>query len=133
MLVVDIDDFRSINDALGHGIGDRSLISLSERVVEAARGAESIARLGPDEFGILLPCTPEDGLPESIAAQVLGAIRRPTAIDGHHIPTRGSIGIALARQGQTAEQLIAAADMAMRLGEAGRRRPLGPQRRRRLG
>ena len=119
VLVLDIDDFRSINDALGHAIGDRSLVSVSERVVEVVRGAESIARLGADEFGILLACTTEDGLPESIAAQILGAIRRPTAIDGHHIPTLGSIGIAMSRQGQTAEQLIAAADMAMRLAKQG--------------
>ena len=54
-----------------------------------------------------------------VAAQIQGAIRRPTAVDGHHIPTLGSIGIAMSRQGQTAEQLIAAADMAMRLAKQG--------------
>ena len=57
VLVLDIDDFRSINDALGYAVGDRSLVSVSERVAEVVRGAESIARLGADEFGILLACT----------------------------------------------------------------------------
>jgi diguanylate cyclase (GGDEF)-like protein/PAS domain S-box-containing protein len=117
VLMLDIDDFRSINDSLGHTVGDQMLRIVSGRVAEAAVEADTVARLGGDEFGFLVECGIDEERPETIAAQVLVAARRPVEIGGHVIPTRASVGISMAKPGQTPEQLLGDADMALMLAK----------------
>ena len=117
VLMLDLDDFRSVNDALGHSVGDQLLRTVGERVRAAGVDADTVARLGGDEFGFLVEHRSDEERPESVATQVLAALREPLAIAGHRIPTRGSIGIARAKPGQTPEQLLGDADMALMLAK----------------
>jgi diguanylate cyclase (GGDEF)-like protein/PAS domain S-box-containing protein len=117
VLMLDLDDFRSINDSLGHTVGDQLLRTISERVTDAALEADTVAHMGGDEFGFLVECGTDEGRPERVASLVLAAVRAPVTIGQHVIPTRGSIGIARPKPGQTPEQLLGDADMALMLSK----------------
>ena len=122
VLFLDIDDFKLINDSLGHESGDRVLRVVAERVRHSLRRGDTAARLGGDEFGVLL----EDasaGRASDVADRLLVALRRPFEIDGRHLAIRASIGIAVESdgtgQGASAEELLRNADAAMYTAKAG--------------
>src|SRR5690606_19511527 len=113
VLFVDIDDFKRINDGLGHNAGDRTLREAAARIRAAVRPGDVVARLGGDEFTVLC-----DGVPSRRAALAIGrrindALRRPFTLDGGEIVLRASIGVALADDGTTAEELLQHSDEAM--------------------
>jgi diguanylate cyclase (GGDEF)-like protein len=113
VLFLDLDDFKLINDSLGHGAGDELLVAVAERVRNCARPRGIAARLGGDEFGILLPqATMEDA--EHLASDLLEAFKGALVLAGREMSIHPSIGIAAAEeQDATAEELLRNADVAM--------------------
>jgi diguanylate cyclase (GGDEF)-like protein/PAS domain S-box-containing protein len=110
VVFLDLDDFKKVNDSLGHGEGDRLLIAVAERFLACARSADTVARLGGDEFAILIEgAEGGDGLPERLAA----AMSHPFSLSGNQVRATASIGVAAASPGDRADDLLRNADMAM--------------------
>jgi diguanylate cyclase (GGDEF)-like protein len=110
VLYLDLDDFKNVNDSLGHAEGDRLLISAAERFLACARSADTVARLGGDEFAILIEGSEgHDALPERLAA----AMSHPFSLSGNQLRVTASIGVATASPGDSADDLLRNADMAM--------------------
>ncbi|HFD15662.1 MAG TPA: PAS domain S-box protein [Rhodospirillales bacterium] len=123
VLLMDLDDFKGINDTLGHAVGDALLEALAERVQAVVRDSDLVARLGGDEFAILLHAL-EGADPRETASRILAEVERPLRIGSHELRPRASIGIALLpRHGDSPDALLRAADLA--LYEAKRRRGEG--------
>jgi diguanylate cyclase (GGDEF)-like protein len=114
-LFVDVDDFKIVNDTLGHAVGDALLVSVAQRLRACVRPQDMVARLGGDEFAIMLPgvdSTPIDA--EHVATRILQAFSRPVPAGDEHVLIHLSIGIADTWQsGGDADQLIRDADVAM--------------------
>ncbi|WP_127091918.1 putative bifunctional diguanylate cyclase/phosphodiesterase [Aquabacter cavernae] len=118
LLFLDLDYFKSINDTLGHVVGDALLRAAAERICMVASHALIVSRLGGDEFAIVLPATDEERAIE-IAGAVIEAIKQPFDLDHNRIVVGGSIGIAIAPQhGQTLEELLKNADLALHRAKA---------------
>jgi diguanylate cyclase (GGDEF)-like protein len=114
LLFLDLDDFKRVNDTLGHAAGDRVLSSMAALLRARLRDTDLLARLGGDEFAILLPHA-SDGQARAVAEQLLKAIRDHTSmIEGSPVAVSASIGIALfPDHGHSVEQLLAGADASM--------------------
>jgi len=107
---VDLDDFKTVNDSLGHSEGDRLLIAAAERFLACARSADTVARLGGDEFAILIEgADGREGLPDRLSA----AMSHPFSLSGNQLRVTASIGVASAGADDTADDLLRNADMAM--------------------
>jgi diguanylate cyclase (GGDEF)-like protein len=114
VLFVDLDDFKTINDTLGHSAGDDLLAAVAERVRACMNPKDLAARLGGDEFGILLLREDEQDVAEQTAARIVDALRSPFVVQGREIQVRASIGIAhRASSTLTADELLSNADVAM--------------------
>jgi diguanylate cyclase (GGDEF)-like protein/PAS domain S-box-containing protein len=94
VLLADLDNFKSINDSLGHAVGDQVLIEIATRLTGAVRGADTVARLGGDEFAILLEGAGELDDVEEVARRVVEAVAQPLSVDGIELHTAISIGLA---------------------------------------
>ena len=113
-LCIDIDNFKSVNDTLGHPIGDRLLQAVAKRLRLIMRAEDVIARLGGDEFAILQGEVTQPADVSHFAERVLEAIGAPYVLDGHQVTVGASIGIALApNDGDDADQILKNADMAL--------------------
>jgi diguanylate cyclase (GGDEF)-like protein/PAS domain S-box-containing protein len=123
LLYVDIDEFKGINDSLGHHVGDELLKTVAARIRGCLKETDLIARLGGDEFAVIqtaVGCT--DDVAEFVT-RIHEVIRQPYQCLGHQLSTDASIGIALAPQdGTELDQLIKNADLAMYAAKAGGRR-----------
>ncbi|WP_432840160.1 putative bifunctional diguanylate cyclase/phosphodiesterase [Dactylosporangium sp. CA-092794] len=109
VLLVDLDDFKAVNDLLGHGVGDRLLVSIAQ-LLRAETGDGGLpVRLGGDEFAVLLTGAGPD--PEELAGRLLATLDRP--ISEHRLLVQASIGIADARPGATVDSVLRDADVAM--------------------
>ena len=116
VLFCDLDDFKSINDSLGHDAGDQLLKQVAGRLETTLRLEDSIARLGGDEFAILLEDLPDPKAAEATAKRILTALTMPVRLPGEEreVVARASIGIALGNSPEdTAEDLLRDADAAM--------------------
>jgi len=123
LVYVDVDEFKGINDSLGHHVGDELLKTVAERIKSCVAPDDLVARLGGDEFALLLTATKERDDVVSVIRRIFDAIRRPAQCLGHQLSTDASIGIALAPQdGIERDQLIKNADLAMYAAKAGGRR-----------
>jgi diguanylate cyclase (GGDEF)-like protein/PAS domain S-box-containing protein len=113
LLLLDIDDFKIINDSLGHDAGDRALVKFVERLASAIRDADTIARLGGDEF--LIVCEGVDSVAhaEELARHISSSIAVPFSAEDVPIPLSASIGIAVSEPNSTRHELIHRADLAM--------------------
>jgi diguanylate cyclase (GGDEF)-like protein len=109
----DLDDFKNVNDSLGHRAGDELLGAVAQRLQGVLRPGDTLARLGGDEFALLL----EDSIEPTVAAsRIVGSLREPFEVSGHQIAVRASVGVTeLAGPGPdiSAEELLAQADVAM--------------------
>jgi diguanylate cyclase (GGDEF)-like protein len=112
VLFIDLDDFKAINDSLGHSAGDQLLMSVAERVRSSLRPEDLVARLGGDEFAILLDHSDRHDS-EAIAARLVDALRTPFELDGRETRVHASIGMAQAEEGSVADELLRSADVAM--------------------
>ncbi|GGK42218.1 hypothetical protein GCM10010124_38830 [Pilimelia terevasa] len=111
VVVIDLDDFKTINDSLGHHAGDEALLGLSDVVRGCARNADLAARLGGDEFAVLLPGTTA-GEATLVARRFLESLRRPVLVGGQLLRLQASVGVAAAASRDGAE-VLRAADAAM--------------------
>lgn len=112
LLFIDIDSFKWFNDSLGHDGGDAVLVQVAESLRRSARAADTVARIGGDEFVVLCEDTDEKAA-HGVAERMLAALRRPRTINGHALSITASIGIATARRGDAAADVIQRADAAM--------------------
>lgn len=114
VLFMDLDQFKYINDSLGHSVGDQLLQSVSKRLLSCLRESDTISRQGGDEFVLLLPYIEQRDDAANIAQKLLAAFHLPHRIEHHDLHISASIGISLyPDDGQSAEVLIKSADMAM--------------------
>ena len=114
VLSLDLDDFKLVNDSLGHPAGDALLVRTAERILGCVRTGDTVARLGGDEFAIVMEGRPEHS--RLVAHRVANVFDEPIPIDGHDLLLRPSIGLAIATGDQpdiTADQLLKQADVAM--------------------
>jgi diguanylate cyclase (GGDEF)-like protein len=113
-LFLDLDDFKTINDTLGHGAGDEALVAVADRVRSTLRGSDLAARLGGDEFGILLRDLPDESRAIEVAERLLATLNEPLLIADVAIDAGASIGIATDSPSmQTVDDLLGDADIAM--------------------
>jgi len=123
LLYIDIDEFKGINDSLGHHVGDELLKAVADRIRGCLREADLIARLGGDEFAVIQTGVRNVGDVVEFVTRIHELIRQPYQCLGHQLSTDASIGIALAPQdGTDLDQLIKNADLAMYGAKAGGRR-----------
>jgi diguanylate cyclase (GGDEF)-like protein/PAS domain S-box-containing protein len=114
VLFMDLDNFKIVNDSVGHDVGDRILVAVSERLKEALRPEDTLARFGGDEFVVLLEDVegPEEAV--RVAERINDELREPFLIEGRELFVRASIGIALGNAPQkSSEDLLRDADTAM--------------------
>jgi diguanylate cyclase (GGDEF)-like protein len=123
VLLLDVDQFKTINDSLGHEAGDDLLVALSARLQQVIRGSDTVARLGGDEFVVLCEVESEAEA-YAVAERIANAWERPIPVGtGGEIFVSASIGITIARRPQSAETMLREADAAMyRAKEGGRGR-----------
>jgi diguanylate cyclase (GGDEF)-like protein/PAS domain S-box-containing protein len=118
LLFVDLDHFKSVNDSLGHQIGDRVLVEAAKRLRDGLREFDVVARLGGDEFAIVLDDVEDDAAAATVAAKLIEAVGRPIVVDGHELTVFASIGISrFPGDGVTADLLLRQADAAMYLAK----------------
>ena len=114
VLYIDIDEFKSINDALGHPVGDELLKAVAERLRDCLGATDVAARLGGDEFAVIQTAIKERSETTGLVDQIHAAIRQPFECMGHLIATDASIGIAMAPgDGVDLDQLLKNADLAL--------------------
>ena len=112
VILLDIDRFKEVNDALGHEVGDRLLRVAAERVMSAVPRSALTARLGGDEFGVLLPGT-DEAAGRLIALQLRDVLARPMMLGGFSVAVDASVGLAVVERGSTAVTALRWADLAM--------------------
>jgi diguanylate cyclase (GGDEF)-like protein/PAS domain S-box-containing protein len=114
VLFVDLDNFKVINDTLGHQTGDELLVAVAARLHDTLRGSDTAARLGGDEFTILLANIETATEATAAADRILEELRRPFALGGHEVVVSASIGIAFGQAGtDDPDDLLRAADTAL--------------------
>ena len=114
VMLLDLDGFKKVNDSLGHGIGDQLLQEAARRLTTTLRELDTVARIGGDEFVLVLPETSESKVLEAIASRVLDALGRPYFIDEHELYLSASIGTAVwPEHGTDVQVLMQHADTAM--------------------
>jgi diguanylate cyclase (GGDEF)-like protein len=113
VLFIDLDDFKTVNDTMGHASGDRLLEEVARRIAGSVDGFGTAARLGGDEFAVLLPVVQNDSEVRAVADSVLVALGDPVMIEGQAVIARASIGIATHAGATDAAELMQHADVAM--------------------
>ncbi|MFD6565017.1 putative bifunctional diguanylate cyclase/phosphodiesterase [Micromonospora profundi] len=114
LLLIDLDRFKNVNDALGHAVGDRLLVEVSARLTDVDPRPQMIARLGGDEFAIVMTGLTDVGQARDLADRVVRALAEPVPLDGLPLDVGGSIGIALfPEHGEDFATLMRHADVAM--------------------
>lgn len=122
VLFLDLDRFKSINDTLGHHVGDLLLIEVGKRLRAAVRASDTVARLGGDEFVVVLTSIDSADVATTIAGNILLSLARPYLIEGQDLNTTASIGIAIFPQdGDTGATIMKNADTAMYSAKASNR------------
>ena len=116
-LFIDLDDFKTVNDSLGHGVGDELLVRVADRLSTCLHHSDVAARLGGDEFAVLVKTPHGRGEAAKLAERILNSLRAPFDLQPRSFSLAASIGIAFEEEGSTAELLLRNADMAMYLAK----------------
>ena len=118
VLFIDLDNFKTVNDSLGHAAGDALLRLVAARIQKVLRSVDVVSRLGGDEFLVVLPDLESEQGPIPVAEKLLAAVSEPVALEGQSLSVSPSIGIAVfPRDGSSADTLIKNADAAMYLAK----------------
>jgi diguanylate cyclase (GGDEF)-like protein len=112
LVLIDLDDFKAINDTFGHAAGDRVLQTVAERLHQAVRPQDLVVRLGGDEFAVLL-ADANERVSRAVAARFLTTLEEPVEVDGQTIFVRASIGVAVAAAGEPLSAVLPHADASM--------------------
>lgn len=113
VLFVDLDDFTTVNNGLGHAAGDQLLVQVGERLRQSVRPADTVARMGGDEFAVLVEQVVDARVAAKTADRLVRALRRPFSVDDREVRLSASIGLAVGDARQTVEELLRNADLAM--------------------
>ncbi|MEX0750223.1 MAG: EAL domain-containing protein [Dehalococcoidia bacterium] len=113
VLFIDIDDFKSVNDSLGHPAGDRLLQEVARRIVACLRPGDTAARIGGDEFAVLVEEVAHADEARHVAERILLALQSPVALEMHEVFVRASIGVALGTSADPPDEVLRRADVAM--------------------
>jgi diguanylate cyclase (GGDEF)-like protein/PAS domain S-box-containing protein len=113
VLFIDLDNFKTVNDSLGHSAGDQLLRGFAHRLVQSTRAGDTVARLGGDEFAVLIDHAPSEEAAMAVARQILDTCRLPFEIDGNPLRVGASVGVAMSDRVSTVERLMRNADAAM--------------------
>ena len=114
LVIFDLDGFKPVNDKLGHHAGDMVLQAMGERLQATVRGVDTVARIGGDEFAVILQDVSADAeLLDPVLQKILKAVAEPVSVDGKIISVSASLGVAFYRTGCTLNDLCKQADIAM--------------------
>ncbi|WP_367319403.1 putative bifunctional diguanylate cyclase/phosphodiesterase [Streptomyces sp. HUAS ZL42] len=113
LLFIDLDDFKVVNDTLGHSVGDQLLSAVGERMARTLRRTDTAARLGGDEFAVLMEGARQPVDAELLAAQVIQSLNRPFQLSEDSVNVSASVGVATAWDSADPEELLALADLAL--------------------
>jgi diguanylate cyclase (GGDEF)-like protein/PAS domain S-box-containing protein len=113
VMFLDVDNFKNINDSLGHDAGDRLLQAVAQRIVQTTRSSDTVARLGGDEFGVLLEGVRTPGEVQRVADVLIESLGTPFSLDGREVRVTASIGVAFSATDTAAKALLSNADLAM--------------------
>ncbi|MFF7734391.1 EAL domain-containing protein [Streptomyces sp. NPDC007984] len=122
LLFIDLDDFKIVNDTLGHAVGDRLLCAVAERLSGTLRRTDTAARLGGDEFAVLVEDAEQPIDAEVLAAHVVRTLSRPFHLAAESVSVSASVGVATARDSTDAGELLALADLALYAAKASGKR-----------
>ncbi|GGC75849.1 diguanylate cyclase domain-containing protein [Marinobacter halophilus] len=124
LLFIDLDNFKTVNDLLGHDIGDRILVALADKLKSSVRTTDTVCRYGGDEFVVLLGEIAQPDHAYAVADKIRETVAVPMTIGGHDVALQLSIGVSVfPDHGQTADELLKKADTAMYRVKASNRRP----------
>ena len=122
LMLIDLDRFKEVNDTLGHGHGDLLLVEAAQRISRCVRQTDTVARMGGDEFTVLLPQVSTQAQIDDLAHRIIGRLREPFALGAERVHVTASIGIALApADAQTIDDLLKHADQALYVAKDGGR------------
>jgi diguanylate cyclase (GGDEF)-like protein len=114
LMFIDLDKFKPVNDTYGHGVGDLLLKEVALRIQDCLRESDTAARIGGDEFVILLPAIETQQDASKVGEKILHALNQPFALAGHTLNISGSIGVAVyPEHGKDEKLLVKSADIAM--------------------
>ncbi|UVL15436.1 diguanylate cyclase [Pseudomonas atacamensis] len=126
LLYVDLDRFKQVNDTHGHAVGDMLLQTVANRLKGCVRETDTVARIGGDEFVVLLHSVHTAGDPDSVAGKIRQVLAQPMRLDGHDLRIESSIGVArFPEHGEEEQQLFRHADQAMYAAKRLNHRALG--------
>lgn len=113
VLFLDVDDFKVVNDSLGHRVGDELLKAIADRLSRAIRPGDTAARLGGDEFTVLLEEIADVGVAEASARRIQRHLEKPFDVQSHRVVVTVSIGISMSGDGAEPSEILRRADLAM--------------------
>ena len=118
VFLVDLDNFKTVNDLLGHPTGDRLLQTVARRLEGCVRSGDFVSRLGGDEFAIIAVLSSDASGADEMAARILGAFDRPFELDGHQVDVSASLGISVGECNADVVGLLRTADLALYTAKA---------------
>lgn len=118
VLFIDVDNFKVVNDTLGHAVGDAALTEVATRIDACVRNSDTAARLGGDEFAVLLEDFRGEESPARMAQRILAELAGECEVEGHVLDLSASVGIARLQPGWTTDELIRNADIAMYMAKS---------------